>query len=362
VENSFIRWMIAGKGSYAEETARFLASLKSVCFQGYTEQNEKQYNPSFLLYTGSLPFENSQHEALEELHYFINHWMQKLKESPATDTTLLLTRPLVPGTAEHIAKILRGNNKSVSVAAFPLLGIKGAIGESSIWRPPAFIIGSSKDGRGVKELRRLLGSSGYPVMLMPPREAEMLHYLYITECINKTRILELASSPDLSDYDWVTIMRGFGLHAEIGQQSICADDIPTEWICRVVQQHIAINKQRKPTVAVWHSSAAHITRITSILKQMDVQVRVYCTELKPENKNERIFLEKWETICGAEALIILEPHKEFSNLMLSEWDNQLKGEKIPPLIIDCCGLYEPEEMNAIGCHYISYGREIFKTF
>ncbi|WCK54608.1 hypothetical protein PP175_00665 [Aneurinibacillus sp. Ricciae_BoGa-3] len=357
------RWMIAGSGPYAEAAVRFFTSLRDEGFVYSTEQVQNECEFSYLLYVGSLPFEQQQQAPEEELHHFLNQWMPKCKESPANAITLLLARPFLPGTVQRITQLFRDRNIEISVASFPLLGLKMAAGQSIEWNPPAFIIGTTEEGKTLKHLRRELVRSGCPVMLMSPREAEMLNYLYINESTNRAHIQQLAGLPDLPKYDWVTILRGLGLHPQIGQQFFCADDVPAGWICRMVEKHVVMDNQSKPVIAIWQAGGTCVGEIRNRLEQMGCQVQIYC----PETKTKRmtgldLSLGKWQTLNAAQALVIVERHKEFSQLMLAEWETHLQGKHSFPLIIDCCGLYEPEEITTIGCRYISFGREIFETF
>ena len=98
--------------------------------------------------------------------------------------------------------------------------------------------------------------------------------------------------------------------------------------------------------------------IIPILQKSGAKIQAY----DPEGMEEaKIYLRKvkwcsnpYETLDGAEALVLLTEWNEFRGLDLKRIKNTLKK----PTVIDLRNIYVPKQMKKMGFKYVSIGREI----
>ncbi len=105
--------------------------------------------------------------------------------------------------------------------------------------------------------------------------------------------------------------------------------------------------------------APSITVVTELTKN-NVDLRLYDPEaienfklLFPERENLHYFNDKYSTLKGAEALIIITEWSEFTDADLYEMIRLMKV----PIIIDGRNIYDLGIMNEIGIEYYSIGRK-----
>ena len=324
-----------------------------------------------------------------------------------TGPTVVVTKSTVPvGTGREVSAIIRRvrPDAKVDVASNPEFLREGAaIGD--FMRPDRVIIGV--DGENAREvIRRLyrpLSLIQVPILFTSRETAEIIKYATNSFLATKiTFINEIADLCDKVGADVYDVARGIGLDGRIGRKFLHPGPgyggscFPKDTLAlvrtaetagapiRIVETVVAVNDARKKAmaeriaVAVGGDVKSKTIAILGLSFKPDTDdmrespaldivpaliargatVRAFDPEAMNEAKK---FLpaqgltfckDAYDTMTGADALVILTEWNEFRSLDFPEVKKRLKK----PILVDLRNIYSPVEMAAAGMDYSCIGR------
>ncbi len=319
--------------------------------------------------------------------------------------TVIVNKSTVPvGTGRQVAMIIKKSNPK---AAFDIVSNPEFLREGSaiedFTHPDRVVIGTqSERARTImKKLYRPLKDSETPIVLTGVEAAELTKYAANAFLATKiTFINEMADLCEKVGVDIHDIARGIGLDKRIGPQFLKPGPgyggscLPKDTLALIrtardqgtplgLVEHVTqSNNQRKYRMAQRIIDACGSTvagktiailgltfkpntndmrdspslNILPALQQAGASLRAYDPEGMEEAKQ---YLKKitwcgdaYETMRGADVLVILTEWNAFRALDMERVKTLLKEM----LIIDLRNIYDPLEMRAIGCRYVSIGR------
>jgi UDPglucose 6-dehydrogenase len=321
--------------------------------------------------------------------------------------TVVVTKSTVPvGTGSEVEEVVR---KTRPDADFDVVSNPEFLREGSaiedFMRPDRVVIGteSAPAMAVMRALYRPLSLSETPILFTERRTAELIKYA--TNAFLATKITFINEMADICDKVGANVQdvaKGIGLDGRIGSKFLHAGPgyggscFPKDTLAlvrtaqdsgaptRIVESVVEVNKARKiamaqrvidacggsvsgRTIAVLGVAfkpntddmrEAPSLDIIPLLQEAGATVCAYDPEAMEEAK-PMIPGVKWEngayeTMNGADALVILTEWDEFRMLDLKEVKSRLKR----PLMIDLRNIYNPEEMKRENFEYFSIGRPL----
>jgi len=322
-----------------------------------------------------------------------------------TGYTVVVTKSTVPvGTGRQVAAILRRvcPNGHFDVASNPEFLREGSAIEDFM-RPDRVVIGTDSERAQtvMRQLYRPLYLIETPMLFTDIETAELIKYAANAFLATKiTFINEIADLCERVCADVQDVAKGIGLDGRIGRKFLHAGPgfggscFPKD--CRalvrtaheaeaplsIVETVVKVNDARKrrmadriiaacggtladKTVAVLGLTFKPNTddmrdapslEVLPRLAAAGAVVRAFDPEGMVEAKKllrDLVYCnDAYETMAGADALVLLTEWNEFRALDLARVRRLLAN----PLIIDLRNIYQPQEMAALGFHYISIGR------
>ena len=321
--------------------------------------------------------------------------------------TVVVNKSTVPvGTARQVASILAKNHKNADfdVASNPEFLREGSAIEDFM-RPNRVVIGvdSARAKKIMRELYRPLFLIETPIIFTSPQTAELIKYASNAFLATKiTFINQIADLCEKSGANVHDVAKSMGLDRRIGDKFLhpgpgfggsCFPKDNLELVATakklgapigLIEEVISFNKSRKKRMAKKIISAcgnnvkgkkiailgltfkpntddmrdSPSLDIIPILQKSGAKIQAY----DPEGMEEaKIYLRKvkwcsnpYETLDGAEALVLLTEWNQFRGLDLKRIKNTLKK----PTVIDLRNIYVPKQMKKMGFKYVSIGREI----
>jgi UDPglucose 6-dehydrogenase len=324
-----------------------------------------------------------------------------------TGPTVVVTKSTVPvGTGREVSAIIHRvrPDAKVDVASNPEFLREGAaIGD--FMRPDRVIIGvDSEYAREVmRRLYRPLSLIEVPILFTSRETAEIIKYATNSFLATKiTFINEIADLCDKVGADVYDVARGIGLDGRIGRKFLHPGPgyggscFPKDTLAlvrtaetagapiRIVETVVAVNDARKKamaerivvavggnvkgkTVAILGLSFKPDTDDMRESPALDIvpsliakgaRVRAFDPEAMNEAKKllpgQGLFFceDAYDTMTGADALVILTEWNEFRSLDFTEVKKRLKK----PILVDRRNIYSPAEMAAVGMDYSCIGR------
>jgi UDPglucose 6-dehydrogenase len=318
---------------------------------------------------------------------------------------VVVTKSTVPvGTGYRVAEILRGIRSAdgVEVAANPEFLREGSA-IADFMRPDRVVIGAEGErARAVlRQLYRPLYLIETPIVFTDIATAELIKYAANAFLATKiTFINEIADLCERVGADVQDVARGIGLDGRIGGKFLHAGPgfggscFPKD--CRalvrtageaggglaIVETVLQVNEARKRHMADRIAAAlggslagkslavlgltfkpntddmrdAPSLEILPRLMATGARIRAFDPEGMEEAKKlmpELIYCrDAYQTMAGAEALVLLTEWNEFRGLDLG----RVRDLLAQPLVIDLRNIYQPQEMAAAGLSYHSIGR------
>lgn len=324
-----------------------------------------------------------------------------------TGPTIVVTKSTVPvGTGREVSAIIHRvrPDAKVDVASNPEFLREGAaIGD--FMRPDRVIIGvDSEHAREVmRRLYRPLSLIEVPILFTSRETAEIIKYATNSFLATKiTFINEIADLCDKVGADVYDVARGIGLDGRIGRKFLHPGPgyggscFPKDTLAlvrtaetagapiRIVETVVAVNDARKKamaerivvavggnvkgkTIAILGLSFKPDTDDMRESPALDIVPALIAKgatvhAFDPEAMNEAKKLlpsqgltfckDAYETMAGADALVILTEWNEFRSLDFAEVKKRLKK----PILVDLRNIYSPAEMAAAGMDYSCIGR------
>ena len=319
--------------------------------------------------------------------------------------SVVVTKSTVPvGTGRHVAQLIRQRRPSADfdVASNPEFLREGSA-IHDFMRPDRVIVGteSERARRVLRATYRPLFLNETPVLFTSLETAELIKYAANAFlAVKVTFINEIADLCEKLGADVQMVARGMGLDGRIGGKFLhpgpgfggsCfpkdaraligmgqAADAPIH----IVESVIEVNESRKRAMAgkIIDGCGGNIAGLTiavlgltfkpntddmreapsleivPALSQAGATVRLYDPEGMDEARGlfgeASCYADAYETIEGADALVIITEWNEFRALDLHKVKRLLRR----PLVVDLRNIYEPTEMAAAGLDYISIGR------
>src|SRR6516162_693946 len=322
-----------------------------------------------------------------------------------TDYTVVVTKSTVPvGTGRQVAAILRRvcPGGQFDVASNPEFLREGSA-IANFMRPDRVVIGADSERARVvlRQLYRPLYLIETPMLFTDVATAELIKYAANAFLATKvTFINEIADLCETLGADVQDVARGIGLDGRIGRKFLHAGPgfggscFPKD--CRalvrtaheaeaplsIIETVVQANEARKrrmadkiiaacggtlagKTIAVLGltfkpntddmrdaPSLEVLPRLAAagaVIRAFDPEGMAEARKLMP---NLTYCNDAYETMVGAEALVLLTEWNEFRALDLVRVGQLL----VNPLVIDLRNIYQPQEMAAAGLYYISVGR------
>jgi UDPglucose 6-dehydrogenase len=322
-----------------------------------------------------------------------------------TDYTVVVTKSTVPvGTGRQVAAILRRvcPGGQFDVASNPEFLREGSAIEDFM-RPDRVVIGADSERAQavMRQLYRPLYLIETPMLFTDIETAELIKYAANAFLATKiTFINEIADLCERVGGDVQDVAKGIGLDGRIGRKFLHAGPgfggscFPKD--CRalvrtaheaeaplsIVETVVQANEARKrrmadkiiaacggtlagKTIAVLGltfkpntddmrdaPSLEVLPRLATagaVIRAFDPEGMIEAQKLMP---NLTYCNDAYETMVGAEALVLLTEWNEFRGLDLVRVGQLL----VNPLVIDLRNIYQPQEMAAAGLCYISVGR------
>jgi len=323
------------------------------------------------------------------------------------DYILVVTKSTVPaGTGQKIAEVIRKANPNLDfdVASNPEFLREGSAIEDFM-HPDRVIVGVEADRARelISELYRPLKVTNTPLLFTSVESAELIKYAANSFLATKIAFInEMADLCEKLGANIIDVAHGMGLDSRIGRRYLepgpgfggscfpkdtsalakMAEYAGTR--TRIVEAVVMSNDLRKyhmaekvfeacggtlhdKTIAILGLTfkpgtddmrdSASLVIIPELLRA-GARVRVY----DPQGMNEakKLLAEgditwcknAYETMEGAEALVLLTEWNEFMRLDLQKVKKLLKI----PLVIDLRNIYKREEMSRMGIRYVSVGR------
>lgn len=320
---------------------------------------------------------------------------------------LVVTKSTVPaGTGRKVEEIIRKTNPKLEfdVASNPEFLREGSAIEDFM-RPDRVVVGvNSKRAQDViSDLYRPLKLVGTPIVFTSIESAELIKYAANSFLATKIAFInEMSDLCEKTGASIIDVAHGMGLDSRIGRKYLEAGPgyggscFPKDTMAlvkiaeyagarvRVVESVVMSNDLRKYSMAEKILNACggdlrdkniailgltfkpgtddmrespSLVIIPELLRE-HAKVRVY----DPQGMNEAKKLlsddgitwctETYETIKGADALVLLTEWNEFLRLDLTK----VKTALAVPLVIDLRNIYKREEMHKAGLRYVSIGR------
>ena len=322
-----------------------------------------------------------------------------------TDYTVVVTKSTVPvGTGRQVAAILRRvcPGGQLDVASNPEFLREGSAIEDFM-RPDRVVIGADSERAQavMRQLYRPLYLIETPMLFTDIETAELIKYAANAFLATKiTFINEIADLCERVGGDVQDVAKGIGLDGRIGRKFLHAGPgfggscFPKD--CRalvrtaheaeaplsIIETVVQANERRKrrmadkiitacggtlagKTIAVLGltfkpntddmrdaPSLEVLPRLAAagaVIRAFDPEGMAEAQKLMP---NLTYCNDAYETMVGAEALVLLTEWNEFRALDLVRVGQLL----VNPLVIDLRNIYQPQEMAAAGLYYISVGR------
>ena len=322
-----------------------------------------------------------------------------------TDYTVVVTKSTVPvGTGRQVAAILRRvcPGGQFDVASNPEFLREGSAIEDFM-RPDRVVIGADSERAQavMRQLYRPLYLIETPMLFTDIETAELIKYAANAFLATKiTFINEIADLCERVGGDVQDVAKGIGLDGRIGRKFLHAGPgiggscFPKD--CRalvrtaheaeaplsIIETVVQANERRKrrmadkiiaacggtlagKTIAVLGltfkpntddmrdaPSLEVLPRLAAagaVIRAFDPEGMAEAQKLMP---NLTYCNDAYETMVGAEALVLLTEWNEFRALDLVRVGQLL----VNPLVIDLRNIYQPQEMAAAGLYYISVGR------
>jgi UDPglucose 6-dehydrogenase len=319
---------------------------------------------------------------------------------------LVVTKSTVPaGTGSKIADIIRKANPKLDfdIASNPEFLREGSAIEDFM-RPDRVIVGveSKRAEDIISELYRPLKLTNTPILFTSVESSELIKYAANSFLATKIAFInEIADLCEKLGANIIDVAHGMGLDSRIGKRYLepgpgfGGSCFPKDTIAlvkmaeqvnartRIVDSVVLSNDLRKYRMAekifdacggTLHDKTIAILGLTfkpgtddmrdsaslviiPELLRANAHVRVY----DPQGMNEAKKLlsgdiawckNAYETMEGAEALVLLTEWNEFMRLDLAKVKKLLKN----PLVIDLRNIYKREEMQKAGLKYVSIGR------
>ena len=322
------------------------------------------------------------------------------------DYTVVVTKSTVPvGTGRKVAKILsdKAAGADVDVASNPEFLREGAA-INDFLRPDRVVVGAeTKRAQALlRELYRPLFLNETPILMTSLETAELIKYAANAFLATKiTFINEIADLCEVAGADVQQVALGIGLDGRIGKKFLHAGPgyggscFPKDTLAlvhqgkeagarqRIVETVVAVNDSRKERMAARIVAAcggsvrgktiavlgltfkpntddmreASSLVIVPALQKAGAIVRAFDPEGMREAKPllpGTVFCDNaYETLAGADALVILTEWNEFRSLDLA----RVRGLLRAPIFIDLRNIYRPEDVVAAGFAYTSVGRK-----
>ena len=317
--------------------------------------------------------------------------------------TVIVTKSTVPvGTNRKVAEIIKKvrPDAEFDVASNPEFLREGSAIED-FRRPDRVVVGCHSDrARAVmREVYRPLYLNETPIVFTTCESSEIIKYASNAFLAAKiTFINEMASLCEAVDANVQDVARGMGLDGRIGNKFLHAgpgyggscfpkDTLALMKTCqeygtptKIIEAVVAVNDARKiqmgakiekafggvagKTIAVLGLTFKPNTDdmrdapslvIVPYLKDKGAKIKAFDPEGMKEAKKHfdvEWCNETYETLQGADGLVILTEWNEFRALDLAKVKALLKR----PLLVDLRNIYRPEMMAAAGFKYVSIGR------
>jgi UDPglucose 6-dehydrogenase len=317
--------------------------------------------------------------------------------------TVVVTKSTVPvGTNRKVAEIIRNvrPDADFDVASNPEFLREGSAIED-FRRPDRVVVGCHSDrARAVmREIYRPLYLNETPIVFTTCESAEIIKYASNAFLAAKiTFINEMANLCEAVDANVQDVARGMGLDGRIGNKFLHAgpgyggscfpkDTLALLKTCqeygtptKIIEAVVAVNDARKiemgakiekafggvagKTIAVLGLTFKPNTDdmrdapslvIVPYLKDKGAKIKAFDPEgMKEAKKHFEVEWchETYETLQGADGLVILTEWNEFRALDLAKVKALLKR----PLLVDLRNIYRPDMMASAGFTYVSVGR------
>ncbi|MED0671618.1 hypothetical protein [Aneurinibacillus aneurinilyticus] len=232
----------------------------------------------------------------------------------------------------------------------------------------AIVLGvdSSHTKKGAN-LRRTFSEYGIPILVMPIKEAETVRTFYknylSTRFFNEELLYEECKHRKA---DYIIVRRALGLEPGIGQKrSEISEKEALKWLKQAIffstslEEKLGRTLKKDVMFGIWEDAKTKLTEyVIEELNKRNYGFRIFTKNREtvyPLQKNIVLCEDKWEAVEEVSGLFILSPGLPVSQIPIKEWARQMVRMSHATLI-DPYGLYEPEEIESIGYHYISYGR------
>ena len=320
--------------------------------------------------------------------------------------TVVVTKSTVPvGTGREVHRIISeiGDAREFNVASNPEFLREGSAIEDFM-RPDRVVIGTDSDRAAevLKQLYRPLFLMETPILYTKIETAELIKYAANSFLAAKiTFINEIANLCEKVGANVQDVARGIGLDGRIGSKFLHAGPgyggscFPKDTLAliqsardydaplHIIEAVVKVNEDRKQlmadkiiagcggavdgkTIAVLGLTFKPNTddmrdspslSIVPALQEAGATVRAFdpqgMTEAKAMLPGVVFCSESYETMEGADALVILTEWNEFRLLDLQ----RAKGLLLAPLMIDLRNIYKPNEIVEAGFDYHSVGRD-----
>ncbi len=320
---------------------------------------------------------------------------------------LVVTKSTVPaGTGSKIADVIRKANPKLDfdIASNPEFLREGSAIEDFM-RPDRVIVGveSERAKEIISELYRPLKLTNTPILFTSVESSELIKYASNSFLATKIAFInEIADLCEKLGANVLDVAHGMGLDTRIGKRFLepgpgyGGSCFPKDTIAlvkmaeyagtrsRIVDSVVMANDLRKYRMAekifeacggTLHDKKIAILGLTFkpgtddmrdssslvIIPEL-LRAKAHVSVYDPQGMNEAKKLlptegiewckNGYDTMKGAEALVILTEWNEFMRLDLAKVKKLLKN----PLFIDLRNIYKPEEMQKAGLKYVSIGR------
>jgi len=320
--------------------------------------------------------------------------------------TVIVDKSTVPvGTAEKVRERIAKNAKvEFDVVSNPEF-LREGVAVDDFMKPERVVIGSSSE-RARKLMESLympLVRQGNPILFMDERSAELTKYAANSFLATKITFMnEIANLCELLGADVDSVRKGIGTDSRIGKRFLFAGigyggscfpkDVmaliksskQVDYDFKILNAVVQINEKQKiklidkikayfnddlkgKTIAVWGLAfkpytddireAPSLVNINALLEE-GAKIKAYDPEAMENVRKimgDKIELcaDEYETLTGADALLIVTEWPEFRTPSWEKIERNLKNK----VIFDGRNLYELYLMEKLGYTYISIGRK-----
>lgn len=325
-----------------------------------------------------------------------------------TKYTVIVNKSTVPvGTAEKVAAVLAQN---LDTSLFDVVSnpefLREGVAVDDFLKPDRVVIGTSSDRakKLMEELYQPFVRQGNPIYFMNERSSEMTKYAANSYLAMRISFMnEMANLCEKAGADVDMVRVGMGSDSRIGKrflfpgvgyggscfpkdvQALARTARELEYDFRLVNTVMDVNQRQKTvlgkkikevfgsdlsgkTFAIWGLAfkpetddirEAPALELINELLDAGAAIRVYDPEAMDNVKGivgDKIYYAKdqYDTIEGAEALIIVTEWSEFRNPNFSRISELL----INPFIFDGRNVFTLEKMRELGFYYESIGRDV----